>query len=200
METKMERHQQLGILRLKGVPLLRRRRTLALPNNRKTSVAVRWIRSGGAFLNLVLVAMILAPGRPVAAQVNGATNPSGQTQHTRQRSGIDARVKVLAKNLDLNEAQQSAVKNILEQRRQETLRLRLDSSVTPSSRIARFRVLQDKTVERIRAVLNEEQRKKYDPLLVRGIPPAQDQRSVEDWLRLSGDRTTGAAAREDQKP
>lgn len=200
METKMERHQQLGILRLKGVPLLRRRRTLALPNNRKTSVAVRWIRSGGAFLNLVLVAMILAPGRPVAAQVNGATNPSGQTQHTRQRSGIDARVKVLAKNLDLNEAQQSAVKNILEQRRQETLRLRLDSSVTPSSRIARFRVLQDKTVERIRAVLNEEQRKKYDPLVVRGIPPAQDQRSVEDWLRLSGDRTTGAAAREDQKP
>jgi len=200
METKMERHQQLGILRLKGVPLLRRRRTLALPNNRKTSVAVRWIRSGGAFLNLVLVAMILAPGGPVAAQVNGATNPSGQTQRTRQRSGIDARVKVLAKNLDLNEAQQSAVKNILEQRRQETLRLRLDSSVTPSSRIARFRVLQDKTVERIRAVLNEEQRKKYDPLVVRGIPPAQDQRSVEDWLRLSGDRTTGAAAREDQKP
>jgi len=200
METKMERHQQLGILRLKGVPLLRRRRTLALPNNRKTSVAVRWIRSGGAFLNLVLVAMILAPGRPVAAQVNGATNPSGQTQRTRQRSGIDGRVKVLAKNLDLNEAQQSAVKNILEQRRQETLRLRLDSSVTPSSRIARFRVLQDKTVERIRAVLNEEQRKKYDPLVVRGIPPAQDQRSVEDWLRLSGDRTTGAAAREDQKP
>ena len=200
METKMERHQQLGILRLKGVPLLRRRRTLALPNNRKTSVAVRWIRSGGAFLNLVLVAMILAPGRPVAAQVNGATNPSGQTQRTRQRSGIDGRVKVLAKNLDLNEAQQSAVKNILEQRRQETLRLRLDSSVTPSSRIARFRVLQDKTVEQIRAVLNEEQRKKYDPLVVRGIPPAQDQRSVEDWLRLSGDRTTGAAAREDQKP
>jgi len=199
METKMERHQQLGILRLKGMPLLRRRRSLALPNDRKTAVAVRWIRFGRAFLTLVLVTMILTPGGPVAAQVNGATNPSGQTQPTRQRSGIDARVKVLAKNLELNEAQQSAVKNILEQRRQETLRLRLDSSITPSSRIARFRILQDKTVERIRAVLNEEQRKKYDPLVVRGILPAQDQRSVEDWLKLSGDRT-GAAVREDQKP
>jgi len=92
---------------------------------------------------------------------------------------------VFAKNLDLTEAQQTAVKKILEQRQQEALRIRNDSSVSGSVRIERFRALQDNTVERIRAVLNEEQKKKYDPLAVRRRQPASDQRSVEDWLKVT---------------
>ena len=51
--------------------------------------------------------------------------------------------------------------------------------------MAQFRALQDNTVERIRAVLNEEQKKKYDPLAVRRVQPAPDQRSVEDWLKAT---------------
>jgi len=35
----------------------------------------------------------------------------------------------------------------------------------------------------IRAVLNDEQKKKYDPLAVRDRTPAPDQKSVEDWLK-----------------
>ena len=167
-----------------GLPLTHARRTLALPNYNKKSVATMWICSGRAFLGLVLVSMILPPGAPVAAQVAGATNPAGQNR-THRRPSIDDRIKILAKNLDLNEAQQSAVKRILEQRQQETLLLRLDPSITGNARIERFRALQDIAVERIRAVLNEEQRKKYDPLAVRGIPPAPDQRSVEDWLKVT---------------
>jgi hypothetical protein len=92
---------------------------------------------------------------------------------------------VLAKNLDLNESQQVAVKKILEQRQQETLRLRRDPSISGSTRIEQFRALQDNTVQRIRAVLNEEQKKKYDPLAVRRIQPAPEQRSVEDWLKVT---------------
>jgi hypothetical protein len=150
-----------------------------------TFVTTIWICSGRAFLSVVLLAMTLSPGALVAAQVAGATVPAGQTHPAHRRPNIDDRVKVLAKNLDLNESQQSAVKEILEQRQQETLRLRLDPAITPSARIARFRVLQDKTVERIRAILNDEQRKKYVPLAVRGIQPAPDQRSVEDWLKVT---------------
>jgi hypothetical protein len=92
---------------------------------------------------------------------------------------------VLARSLELNEAQQAAVKRILEQRQQETLRIRLDSSISGSTRIERFRALQDNTVERIRSVLNEEQKKKYDPLAVRRVAPAPDQKSVEDWLKVT---------------
>jgi hypothetical protein len=40
-------------------------------------------------------------------------------------------------------------------------------------------------VEQIRAVLNDEQKKKYDPLAVRRLQPAPEQRSVEDWLEAT---------------
>jgi hypothetical protein len=98
---------------------------------------------------------------------------------------MDDRVKVLAKNLDLNEAQQSAVKKILEQRQQEAVRIRLTPSINPEARLERFRALQDNTVLRIRAILNDEQKKKYDPLAVRRLPSAGQQANVEDWLKVT---------------
>ncbi len=144
-----------------------------MPSSNKTFAAKLRNCWGRALLSLALLLPILLSGAPVVAQ-RGHRPPS-----------IDDRVKVLAKKLDLNETQQAAVKKILEQRQQETLRLRLDSSITGSVRIERFRALQDDTVERIRAVLNEEQRKKYDPLAPRRIQPAPEQRSVEDWIKAT---------------
>lgn len=143
-----------------------------MPNCNKTSAAKLRICSGGAWLCLALVLTIFLPGATVVAQRG-------------HRPSIDERVKIFARNLDLNQEQQAAVKKILEQRQQETLRIRQDSSISGSARIERFRALQDNTVERIRAVLNEEQRKKYDPLTVRKRQPAPDQRSVEDWIKAT---------------
>ena len=125
-----------------------------------------------ALLCLALVLPVLLRSTPVVAQRG-------------HRPTIDDRVRVLARNLELNEAQQAAVKRILEQRQQETLRIRQDTSISGGARIERFRALQDQTVERIRAVLNEEQKKKYDPLAVRRVTPASDQKSVEDWLKIT---------------
>jgi hypothetical protein len=34
-------------------------------------------------------------------------------------------------------------------------------------------------------VLNEEQREQYNPLAARRLPPAPQQRSVEDWLEAT---------------
>ena len=65
------------------------------------------------------------------------------------------------------------------------MRIRLDSSISGRDRIDQFRALQDDTVRRIRAVLNDEQKKKYDPLAVRQIKPAENQRSVEDWIKAT---------------
>jgi hypothetical protein len=136
-------------------------------------------------LSLALVLPILSPSAPALAQVAGDASPAHRTIRSHRRPSLDDRVKELAKNLDLNEAQQSAVKKILEQRQQETLRMRLDPTITGSVGIDRFRALQEKTVEQIRAVLNEEQKKKYDPLAARKLPPAPQQRSVEDWLKAT---------------
>lgn len=144
-----------------------------MPNCNKTSAAKLRICSGRAFLCLAMLLPIFLPGAPMVAQ------------RGRRRTTIDDRVKAFAKSLDLNETQQAAVKKILEQRQQETLRIRRDPSISGSARIERFRALQDNTVERIRAVLNDEQRKKYDPLAVRKRQPAPDQRSVEDWIKAT---------------
>jgi Spy/CpxP family protein refolding chaperone len=136
-------------------------------------------------LSLALVFPILSPSAPAFAQVAGASSPSRGTARRRTRPNLDDRVKVLAKSLDLSEAQQAALKKILEQRQQEILQMRLSPSSAGSAQIDRFRAIQDKTVEWIRAVLNDEQRKKYDPLAVRRLPPAPQQRSVEDWLKAT---------------
>jgi hypothetical protein len=95
---------------------------------------------------------------------------------------IDDQVKSLARNLDLNEAQQSAVKRILEQRQQETLRIR--QATTPSDRIVALRALQVRTAAQIRAVLTDEQKMKYNPLGQRP-PETSPQRSVEDWMKAT---------------
>lgn len=139
--------------------------------------------SGRVFLSLALALAMLLPTAPALAQVASATGPEHRPTRGYKRLSLDGRVQTLAKNLGLNEAQQSAVRKILEERQQETLRIRLDPSITGSARIDKFRALQEKTVVAIRAVLSEEQKKKYDPLAVRKLPPAPQQRSVDDWLK-----------------
>ena len=143
-----------------------------MPSYNKTFAAKLRSCSLRALLCLAQVFQVLLVSAPAVAQRGHIPT-------------IDDRVRVLARSLDLNEAQRAAVKKILEQRRQETLRIRQDPSISGGARIERFRALQDNTVERIRAVLNEEQKKKYDPLAVRRTQPAPQQRSVEDWLKVT---------------
>lgn len=139
---------------------------------------------GRALLLLALGVSVLSPRTLVYAQVAKVDNPQPQKSQRDRPSAIDSRVSVFAKSLDLTEAQQSAVKKILEERRQQSLHIRQDPSITGSDRIERFRVLQQNTVARIRAVLNEEQRKKYDPFATQKVQQTPE-RSVEDWLKLT---------------
>ena len=123
--------------------------------------------------------------RPGTTQ-DHTTSLADQTySHRRRRLTLDDRMKVLARTLDLSDAQKTAVATILEERQREALHLRLDSSLNGNTRIERFRSLQDSTVERIREILNDEQKMKYDPLASRKLRPAPDQRTVEDWLELT---------------
>lgn len=128
---------------------------------------------------------------PPSPSENAPTaQPTHRVHATHRRITVDDRVKGLAKALDLSDTQQVAVKRILEQRQAETLRLRLDGSLSGEQRIDRWRALQDDTIRRIRAVLNDEQKKQYDPLAIRERTPPQDQKTVEEWLK----QTTPKAA------
>ena len=169
-------------------------------NNKVTPVSWR-DRSNNAPYCLIVLLFSLLWASSLAAQANepAPATPAQPAQATpalpipatpahpahppRRRPTLDDRVKALATALELSEPQQVAVKKILEQRQLETLRIRQDPYISGSERIDRFRALQDQTVERIRAVLNDDQKKKYNPLAVREIKPAPDQKSVEDWLK-----------------
>jgi hypothetical protein len=139
---------------------------------------------GGILLLLALGVPILLLRTPVNAQVAKVDSPESPQQHRSKTSTLDRRVTLFAKSLNLNDAQQSAVKKILEERWQQSLRIRKDPSITGGERIEQFRVLQQNTVARIRAVLNEEQRKRYDPFATQKVQQTPE-RSVEDWLKLT---------------
>lgn len=162
-------------------------RILALPNCNNVVRAIGKNRSTlvGVCMSMLLLNAVLAS--PLAAQANDVApaTPAQPAHPSHRRLTLDDRVKGFATALGLNDAQQAAVKKILEQRQQETLRLRRDTSIPGSVRIERLRALQDQTVQRIRLVLNDEQKKKYDPLAVRQAGPAPGQKSVEDWLKVT---------------
>lgn len=153
-----------------------------------TSITKLRLSCCGAFLVLVLA----LPDHPALAQADKtatpAAPPAAPQHHASGRSKrptLDDRIAILGKNLDLTEAQRSAVKRILEQRQQQTLRIR-NSEAPGNVRIGQFRALQDSTINQIRAVLTDEQKKKYDPLISRRRPASDaPQRSVEDWIKLT---------------
>jgi hypothetical protein len=178
---------KLRKLKLKRLRSMRMWNVPALPNCSRVIPASPQNRAKQAglclaalLLNVSLVSSALAQTTAVAP-----ATPAPPTHSSPKRPSLDERVKKLAAALNLDEAQQVAVKRILEQRQQETLRLRHDTSITGSTRIERLRALQDQTVLRIRLVLNDEQKKKYDPLAVRQAGPAPGQKSVEDWLKVT---------------
>ena len=112
-----------------------------------------------------------------------AASPEQHAPHRYRKVTLDDQVKGLAKSLDLNEAQQAAVKRILEQRQQEILHI--THAFSGSDRLSQLRALQVRTVEQIRTVLNDEQKKKYDPLGQRPPQQTSPQPSVEDWLKAT---------------
>jgi hypothetical protein len=126
-----------------------------------------------------------APSWSVAGdQAPGAAPARHRARHQYTRSSLDDRASRFAKILNLSEAQQSAVKKILERRQQEMLRVRFNPTISGSMMIDRIRAVEDSTVEQIRAVLNEDQKKIYAPLSARRVPPAQ-QPNVEEWLKAT---------------
>jgi len=125
--------------------------------------------------------MLLSSER-VFSQTSEPAQPAARATHRHKRVIVDDQLKGLARNLELDEGQQAAIKRILERRQEESLRIMHDGSGPDG--ISRFRALQVMTVEQIRSVLNDEQKKKYN-VLVEHPPQTSPQPSVEDWMKAA---------------
>jgi len=115
--------------------------------------------------------------------------------HRAPRSPVVSRVALMTRELGLDTRQQVQVRTILEDQRAGIARIWSDPSVSSALRIAATQAIGDKTADRIRATLNDEQRKKY-------IQPHQREASVgaagtdvQKWMKTAqGREPTSAVA------
>jgi hypothetical protein len=141
-------------------------------------------RTLATILGTVILAAHVAIGQTTASQTTGSPSPQRHTQRRYRRPSLDEQVKSFSKALDLDETQQAGVKTILEREQMQARRIQFDQSLSGDDRIGRFRALQQATVLRIRALLNPDQKKKYDPLN-HGTQTSSPQPSVADWLKAT---------------
>jgi len=101
--------------------------------------------------------------------------------HVRAGGSLQHRVDVLGKALQLDARQRTELAAILESQRQAVTKIWSDPAMLPAERTPATRALQLRTADQIRAMLSEEQRKRYNPPNPQGAAPPSP--NVEDWMQ-----------------
>ena len=117
-----------------------------------------------------------------ATEVQGASGEPHARGVAHQRSGhsLEDRIRILTQWLKLDATQQTELRKILEGQREQVRSLWSDTSVAAAQRISATQAISDKTGDQIRAMLNEDQKKKFNP----PRPPRDTSArpNVEDWM------------------
>ena len=152
-----------------------------------------WCGGGGGALPGLLLLALAAPGAlparvEAAPRVAGEASPAAAHRRVR-RPGLDQRVALLTKALALDARQQTALRKVLMDQREQAQRIWSDTSLPSANRIGATKALSRQTADRIRALLTPEQRTKYEP------PPPQDgpaqavsNAHVEVWMQGAKER------------
>ena len=153
-----------------------------------------------AALAAVLLASVPALAAPQAsveplapqASRDGAEGARHSAAASGQQTGspLDHRVALLAAELQLSAAQQIQVKAVLQRQREAVLKAWNDDTLAPAVRIGRTQAISERTVNDIRALLDEEQRKKYIQPRQREATVGTGGSDVESWMN-SGNPTAG---------
>jgi hypothetical protein len=103
----------------------------------------------------------------------GATEatPLQSPPRSASASTLEHRVAMLTKALDLDARQQAELQGIFASQRQAVRKIWNDPALLPAERVPATRAVEDRTADQIRAMLNDEQKKKYNPPKP---PPAPD--------------------------
>jgi Spy/CpxP family protein refolding chaperone len=117
--------------------------------------AIRFLIVAFAFAALTLPA--LAQGGPAGATGEGQGKPHGMPS-------VDEHLQHLTKALNLSDDQQTKVKSILQDEHKQMASLKQDTSLPQEDRHARFQQIHGATAQKIREVLNDEQKAKFDQM------------------------------------
>ena len=121
---------------------------------------------GIAFLSAVFAVGTLAYAQEnQPAQPDSTAAPTMHHQHGKHGGGDPAKqAQHLTKELNLNSDQQSKVKGILEDQQKQMQALHADKSLSSTDKRAKVMDLHKNTSSQIRALLNDDQQKKFDQL------------------------------------
>jgi len=100
----------------------------------------------------------------------------------RVRAKAPDRVEALVKGLQLNEAQEAEVRRALKAQRDALRRLKSAPADPEVPRVAAIHAITSRTTDRIRAVLTDEQRKKYGQAMPGDLATGQGAPTVEEWM------------------
>jgi hypothetical protein len=109
-------------------------------------------------------------------------------QHLTAEQVLNERVNRMTRALELNDAQQARLREVLTNERQQLMKLRTSGT----DRVGPALAILDRTREDIRAMLNEEQKKKYPAVAPRDMtaPASAD---VDYWMGLTRPATAQGA-------
>ena len=103
------------------------------------------------------------------------------------KPALDQRIALMTAELGLDERQQAQLREILNNQRLQIMKLWNDTSMPPASRVGATRVISAQTGDRIRAMLSDEQKAKYNqPRKAHDAAADPNARSVEDWIKATG--------------
>jgi hypothetical protein len=115
-------------------------------------------------------------------EANAVDGSAKTVTRARKPVGMEGRVELLAKELDLDAAQQVALRRILEDQRNQTAKAWSDASVPAGVRVKTTQMISERTADQIRALLNDEQRKKYIQPLPSEAKLGASNVDVELWM------------------
>jgi hypothetical protein len=132
---------------------------------------------------LAVAAALAAPSLGAASDEPAAIqHPSRQAARPHPGSTLDERVALLTHELKLAAGQQAALRRILEEHRAQVVRAWNDPSLPAASRVGATQAIGDRTAERIRALLDDNQKRTYGSPRQAREAVAGARPSVEDWM------------------
>jgi hypothetical protein len=110
------------------------------------------------------------PAEPSQPPQSTPQGQPGQTPAQPVRPTIDDQVQMLTQDLGLNPEQQTKMRSILQEQHQQAMTIVEDGTLSREEKVQKIRALREATIDKTRAMLNDEQKKKLEEML---NPPQQ---------------------------
>jgi hypothetical protein len=136
---------------------------------------------------ILYLAVVVSAGWVIpayAASGHEVAHPKATRRHAPRHaavSRIEDRVRTLSKGLGLDLKQEAELRKVLERQREQVQRVWKDPALPGRWRVSATLAIDERTADEIRALLNDEQRKKYNPPRQRH-EQTSDKLGVEAWM------------------